>query len=46
MQYVNISDISMITVKDVDFRYIIHSIIKSEAINLLKNLWFDGHCYI
>ena len=35
---VNISDIASITVKNVDFRCIIHNISKSEAINfVLKN---------
>ena len=33
----NISDISIITVKNVDYRCIIHNISKSEAINLLEN---------
>ena len=33
---VNMSDIAIITVKNVDYRCIIHNIIKSEAINLLK----------
>ena len=35
----NISDISIITVEDVDYRCIIHSINKPEAINLLKILY-------
>ena len=34
---VSISDIAIITVKGVDYRCIIHNIIRSEAINLLKN---------
>ena len=34
---VNVSDIDIITVKNVDYRCIIHNISKSEAINLLKN---------
>ena len=33
----NISDITIITVKNVDYRCIIHNISKPEAINLLKN---------
>ena len=33
----NISDIATITVKNVDYRCIIHNISKSEAINLLEN---------
>ena len=36
MLSVNISNIAIITVKNVDFRCIIHSISKSEATNLLK----------
>ena len=36
MLSVNISDIAIITVKNVDYRCIIHNIGKSEAINLLK----------
>ena len=34
---VNISDIAIITIKNVDYRCIIHNISKSEAIDLLKN---------
>ena len=37
MLSVNISDIAIITVKNVDYRCNIHNISKSEAINLLKN---------
>ena len=33
----NINDIPIITVKNVDYRCIIHKISKSERINLLKN---------
>ena len=36
---VNISNIAIITVKNIDYRCIIHNISKSEAINLLKNLF-------
>ena len=36
MLSVNTSDIAIITVKNFDYRCIIHSIIKTEAINLLK----------
>ena len=39
MLSVNISGIAIITVKNVDYRCIIHNISKSEAINLLKNLF-------
>ena len=35
----NISDIAIITVKNVDYHCIIHNISKSEAINLSKNLF-------
>ena len=37
MLCLNISDIAIITVKNVDYRCIIHKISKSEAINLLKS---------
>ena len=37
IMYVNISDIDIITVKNVDYRCIIHNISKSEAINLLES---------
>ena len=43
---VNISDITIMTIKNVDYCCIIHNISKSEAINLLKKLcsrrsWID-----
>ena len=43
---VNISDIAIMTIKNVDYCCIIHNISKSEAINLLKKLcsrrsWID-----
>ena len=37
MLSVNISDIAIITVKDVDYPCVIHSISKSKALNLSKN---------
>ena len=37
MLNVNISDIAIIIVKNFDYRCIIHSISKSDAINLSKN---------
>ena len=37
MLSVNISDIAIITIKNVDYRCIIHNISKSEAINLLES---------
>ena len=40
---VNISDIAIITVKDVDCCCIIHNISKSEAINLLENYVLEDH---
>ena len=42
----NIANIAIITVKDIDYRYIIHSISKSEAINFSKNLVLDDRGYI
>ena len=38
MLSVTMSDIAIITVKNVDYHRIIHNISKSEAINLLKKL--------
>ena len=46
MSSVNISDIAIITVKNVDYRCIIHNISKSEAINLLKNSVLEDRGYI
>ena len=37
MLSVNISDIAIITAKNVDYCCIVHNISKSEAINLLEN---------
>ena len=42
MLNVTISDIAIITVKNVDYHCIIHAISKSEAINLLKNSVFEN----
>ena len=42
----NISNTAIITVKDVDYCCIIHSISKSEAINLLKDSVLDDIGYI
>ena len=44
--WLNISDIGIITVKNVDYRCIIHNISKSEAINLLKNSVLEDCRYI
>ena len=41
MLCLNISDIAIITVKDVDYHCIIHEISKSEAIRLLENSVLD-----
>ena len=41
-----ISDIAIITVKNVDYRCIIHNINKSEAINLSKTLIYQDCGYI
>ena len=46
MLCLNLSDIAIITVKDVDYRCIIHDISKSEAINLLNNSVLDDRAYI
>ena len=43
---VNISDIAIITVKDVDYHCIIHNINKSEVINLLENYVLENCGYI
>ena len=42
----NISDIAIITVKNVDYCCIIRDINKSEAINLLKNSMLEDRGYI
>ena len=42
----NISDIAIISVKNVDYRCIIHNIMKSQAINLLKNSVLNNRGYI
>ena len=46
MLSVNISDITIIAVKYIDYRCIIHNISKSEAINLLKNSILENCGYI
>ena len=45
MLSVTISDIAIITVKNVDYRCIIHSISKYEVINLLKNSVLEDLAY-
>ena len=42
---VNISDIVIVTVKNIDCRCIIHNIKKSEAINLLRNSVLEDRRY-
>ena len=42
----NISDIAVITVKNVDYRSIIHNVNKSEAMNLLENSLLEDLSYI
>ena len=46
MLSVNISDIAIITDKNVDYHFIINNISKSEAINSLRNFVFEDHGYI
>ena len=46
MLCVHISDIAIITVKGVDYRFIIHGVKKSEAVSLLKNYVVDDRGYI
>ena len=45
MLCLNISD-TVVTVKDADYRCIIHDIIKSDAIHLLENSVLDDRGYI
>ena len=42
----NISDVAIITIKNVDYRFIIYSTRKSEAINLLTNSVLEDRGYI
>ena len=46
MLIVNISNIVIINITNVDYRYIIHNINKSEAINLLDNSALEDRGYI
>ena len=46
MLSVNISDIAILTIKNVDYRCIIHNISKSEALNLLQNSVLEDCWYI
>ena len=45
MLSVNISDITIITVKNVDYRCVIHNISRSEAINLLESSVLEDRGY-
>ena len=42
----NLSDIAIITVKEVDYYCIFHNINKSVEINLLENYLLENHGYI
>ena len=46
MLSVNKGDIAIITVKNVNYRCIIHNISKSEAINLFRNSVLEDRGYI
>ena len=46
MLYVNISNVTLITLKNVDYLCVIHNISKSEAINLFKNSVLEDRGYI
>ena len=46
MRSVNISDITIITIKNVDYHCIIYNISKSEGINLLRNSIHENPGYI
>ena len=46
MMCLNISDITIITVKNVDYRCIMYNISKSEATNLLQNSVLEDRGYI
>ena len=46
MLSVNISNIGIMTIKNVDYCYIIYNISKSEAIDLLKNSVLENRRYI
>ena len=46
MLSVNISDIAIVTIKNVDYRCIIDNISKSEAIDLLRNSVLEDRGYI
>ena len=43
--FLNLSDIAIITVKDIDYRCVVHDISKAEAIHLLENSVLDCRGY-
>ena len=46
MFYLNISDITIITVKNIDYHCIMYNLNKSEAIHLLQNSVFKDRGYL
>ena len=46
MVFFNLSDIAIITVKSVNYRYIVHENSKYETIYLLENFVFEDCMYI
>ena len=46
MLCLNISNVAIITIKNIDYRCIIHNISKSEAINLLENSVLEDRVYL
>ena len=46
MLSINVSDIAIITVKNVDYCYVIYDINKSKAINLLEKSMLEDRGYI
>ena len=46
MLCLDISNVAIITIKNIDYRCIIHNISKSEAINLLENSVLEDRVYL
>ena len=46
MLSVSISDIAIITIRNVDYRCVVHTISKSKTINLLKNFVLGDRGYV
>ena len=46
MLCLNISDIAIITVKNVNYSFILYNINKSESIHILENFVLEDHGYI